>query len=161
MRTVITSGLLILAPALAGAAPEPGRIELKTVAEKEVAIEKPNGEIELRRVPAGTVIPGDEVIYTIHATNISSEPVGDVVISDPIPEHTAYRDGSAIGPGAEITFSVDGGASFGPADQLVIQAADGGVRPATAADYTNIRWKFTEALAPGESRFVRFRATLR
>ena len=119
-----------------------------------------NGEIELRRVPAGKVVPGDEVIYTIYAVNLGDVPAEDVVVHDPIPEHTKYRDGSAIGADTEITFSVDGGVDYGPSKSLTVVAADGSVRPAQASDYTDIRWKFTRALDPGESRFVRFRARL-
>ncbi len=163
MRSIAITALLTAAPLFSGAAAaqaSEGSIELKTVVEQEIAIEKPNGEIELRRVPAGSVIPGEDVIYTIHATNTGFAPAADVVITDPIPEHTRYKDGTAIGTGAEITFSVDGGKSYDQPANLKIVNADGTVRPAVASDYTTIRWKFTKALDPGESRFGRFRATL-
>ena len=137
-----------------------GRIQLKSVAEVEIEIEKPNGEVELRRAPAEKVVPGDDVIYTITATNVADVAVGDVVISDPVPAHMEYRDGSALGSDTEIRFSVDGGQSFDAPGALRVVEDDGTVRTATAQDYTHIRWKFTKDLTPGESRWVRFRARL-
>ncbi len=137
-----------------------GKIELTSVAEVEVEIEKENGEIELRRVPAKKILPGNEVIYTITATNVSGVPVGDVVITDPVPEHMKYREGTAIGRGTEIAFSVDQGSSYDVASRLKVVDADGTVRPATPEDYTHIRWKFTQELTPGTSQWVRFGATL-
>ena len=157
----IATALMILATSiLPASALAQGKIELRSVAEVELEIEKANGEIELRRAPAEKVVPGDDVIYTITATNISAAPVGDVVVTDPIPEHMDYRDGSAIGNGTEITFSVDGGQSYDEPANLTVVMSDGTVRPAGAQDYTDIRWKFTEELSSGESRWVRFRATL-
>ena len=137
-----------------------GRIQLKSVAEVELEVEKPNGEVELRRAPAEKVVPGDDVIYTITATNVAGTAVGNVVITDPVPDHMDYRDGSAIGSDTEIAFSVDGGQSYGAPEALQVVEDDGTIRSATAQDYTHIRWKFTRDLPPGESRWVRFRARL-
>ncbi len=157
----IAMALMILATTtLPAGAIAQGKIELRSIAEVELEIEKANGEIELRRAPAEKVVPGDDVIYTITATNISAAPVGDVVVTDPIPEHMDYRDGSAIGNGTEITFSVDGGQSYDEPANLTVVMSDGSVRPAGPQDYTDIRWKFTKELSSGESRWVRFRATL-
>ena len=135
-------------------------VELTAKAEIEVEIKKENGEIELRRVPAGKVIPGNDVIYTITARNTSGEPVGDVVITDPIPEHMTYRADSASGAETKITFSADNGASYDVPAELVIVEADGSVRPAAPSEYTHVRWQFTQELAPGASKSVRFHATL-
>ena len=139
---------------------EKGKIELKAVAEIEIEVPKENGEVELRRVPAKLVVPGDDVIYTITATNISKASVEDVVIVDPVPDHMTYRDGSAIGSDTEITFSVDSGVSFDLAANLRVIGEDGKLRAAVPEDYTHIRWKFTQELPSGSSKFVRFRAQL-
>ena len=137
-----------------------GKIEVKAIAEIEIAIEKENGETELRRVPAKTVVPGSDVIYTITATNVSDGAVDDVVVTDPIPRHMSYLQGTAIGDGAEITFSVDSGSTFDKAANLQVRGENGTPRNAVPDDYTHIRWKFTQELAPGASRLVRFRARL-
>ena len=60
-------------------------------------------------MPAEKIVPGDEVIYTVSATNICDEPADNVVIDNPVPEHMDYLANSAIGPGTEVTFSIDSG----------------------------------------------------
>ncbi len=151
---------MLVSSAGAEAQAEKGKIELKAVAEIEIEVPKENGEVELRRVPANRVVPGDDVIYTITATNVSDGPVDDVVVTDPIPEHMSYLHGTAIGDGAKVTFSVDSGRSFDQAANLRVRGPDGAPRAATPDDYTHIRWKFTQELPPGASRLVRFRARL-
>ena len=49
-----------------------------------------------------------------------------------------YVDGSAFGPGTEIQFSVDGGATFAPAGELNV-SENGEVRQAEANDFTHVR----------------------
>ncbi len=163
MKTIAIAALLVTAPAIVVLAQEHSqqrRIEVKTVVEQEVEVPNENGEIELKRIVAGQVVPGDEVIYTIHAMNISDGPVRDVVITDRVPGDTKYREGSAIGDGTQITFSVDGGETYGIAKDLKVVEADGTVRSAVASDYTHIRWKFRDPLGPGESWYVQFRGTV-
>lgn len=152
--------LLGITAALLGASSahgESGVIELQTTVEKRTQRMLPSGKVETAFEPAATVVPGDTVAYTIEARNLSADQAAErVVITDPIPEHTLYVDGSARGDGAEILFSVDGGMRFDVAEKLQVKAADGALRPATARDYTHIRWVFRDALAPAETRAVRF-----
>jgi uncharacterized repeat protein (TIGR01451 family) len=98
------------------------------------------------------------VIYTISASNTGTKPATDVVVTDPIPEHMDYVDGSASSEGARVTFSVDGGKTFAAKEKLQVRGQDGGTRAASATDFTHIRWQFEKPLAPGESRVVQFRA---
>ena len=138
-----------------------GTVELKTTVEKQIQRILPSGKIETVFAPANTVVPGDTVAYTIEARNISNEQDAKrVVITDPIPVHTRYVDGSAEGEGARILFSVDGGMRFDAPDALQVRGEDGSVRPASAQDYTHIRWVFRDSLAPSEERAVRFLAQL-
>lgn len=161
-RITITSVLLGILLAAAPAIARDGEIELKAVAEIEVQVEKEDGEVEIQRRPVATakIVPGDDVVYTITATNISDAPVGDAVITNPVPEHLTYKAGTAIGTGTEIRFSVDKGETYDVAAKLRVAESDGTVRPATPDDYTHIRWKFTQELDPGASSFVRFQATV-
>ncbi len=69
-----------------------------------------------------------------------------------------YVADSAVGPGAEVSYSVDAGRSFASADTLKVQGPDGRLRPALAADYTDIRWQLKNSLKPDSVAFVRFRA---
>jgi uncharacterized repeat protein (TIGR01451 family) len=150
-------GALLLAGA-AGA--QQGAIELKTRVEKRVLVPLPDGRVEEKRMPADRVVPGDVVAYTIEAKNITQRPAERVVITDPIPEHTRYVDGSAQAKNAELQFSVDGGKRFDRPEKLVVTEPHGTRRAARASDYTHIRWVFAEPLAPAESRSAHFQAQL-
>ena len=144
----------------AAQAQEKGCILLKTVAEVEQAAKDERGDETRRLVAAEKVVPGDEVVYTVSATNVCDANADAVVIDNPIPEHMTYIAGSAIGPGTEVTFSVDGGFNYGKPDTLKMSNPDGSKRPAAAADYTHIRWVMRNPLKPGAVAFARFRAVL-
>jgi hypothetical protein len=72
-----------------------------------------------------------------------------------------YVADSAVGPGAEVSYSIDGGKSFERAENLRVTGADGQSRPATAADYTHIRWHLKNTLKANSVAFVRFRALVK
>lgn len=163
MRSIRQLCLSSLMAALLGASSAYGdgsAIELQTSVEKRVQRILDSGQVETLFEPAGTVVPGDTIAYRIEARNISSDqPAENVVITDPIPEHTQYLSGSAAGEGARVFFSVDGGMRFDAPEAL--RVVDEGVsRVATASDYTHIRWVFSDSLAPSETRAVHFFAQL-
>jgi uncharacterized repeat protein (TIGR01451 family) len=141
-------------------AQEKGCILLKTVAEIEKITTDARGEKSTQLVPAEKIVPGDEVVYTVSATNICDQAAEHVVIDNPVPEHMKYVASTAIGPGTDVTFSIDGGFNFGKPDALKVTNTDGSERPAVAADYTNIRWVMRNPLKPGDVAFARFRAVL-
>jgi len=155
---IVSTG--IAAVLASGPAAAQGKIELTTTAQQEITTQDEAGVEVTKIVPAGKVVPGTVVIYTITARNVSEDPVNTVVINDPIPEHMTYVVGSAEGEGTEIAFSVDGGTNFGTADALRVADDVGGTRAPEAKDYTHIRWTLTEDLAPAASRSVSFRAKL-
>ena len=143
-----------------GALAEAGSIELRAKAEKRVLAQNPDGTAAELYVPAGKVVPGDVVAYTIEAKNISPENADRVVITDPIPAQMTYLDGTATDVGAQLLFSVDGGFRFDRPENLTVANEDGTRRPALASDYTHVRWVFAAPLAPAEQRSVRFLAQL-
>jgi hypothetical protein len=104
------------------------------------------------------------VLYTVAYTNKTGKPAEKFAITNPVPKHTRYKDGSAAGEGADITFSVDDGKTFATPDKLTVTIKDKSgkdiVRPATAADYTHIRWLLKQNVAPGQSGAVWFRAVV-
>jgi uncharacterized repeat protein (TIGR01451 family) len=112
-------------------------------------------------VPATLLEEGREVFYTVRIRNPGAEFARDVVVVQRIPQNTTYVPDSAAGPGAEISFSVDGGQSFGAEGQLTFTDQAGISRPATAQDYTHIRWRLRNPLAPGAVALARFRAIFR
>jgi uncharacterized repeat protein (TIGR01451 family) len=112
-----------------------------------------------RMVPAKVLAQGQVVYYTLRISNPSPVFAANVVVSQRVPDNTTYIPDSAAGPGAQIEFSVDGGRVYAPAEDLV--ATDGATRPAPPEQYTHIRWRLRNPLAPGAMALVRFRAVFR
>jgi uncharacterized repeat protein (TIGR01451 family) len=159
---IYLSSLLGFAVALAGLpamAQEQGHLNVQTVVQKEEIIVRPDGETERRLVPAATVVPGDDVIYTITFTNTSSETADNIVITNPLAGELTYVEGSAFGPGTTIEFSVDGGNTYAAASELTV-TENGEVRPAEPKDFTHIRWVMQNELQAGAQGLARFRARL-
>ncbi len=144
----------------AGAKASSAAIALKAVAEVEMRVSS-NGREATRLVPADRVAPGDEIFYTLEIRNTGSATVRAPSVVYPVPEHTRYVADSAIGPGAEVSYSIDGGRSFGQPENLKVAGPAGAPRPAEAADYTHIRWQFTHGLKGKSVAFARFRAVVK
>lgn len=157
----LLSMLLILSSQAMAADKE--AIELTSVAEIEVTVKNDKGEMEVKRVEAAkaNVVPGDVVIFTNYFTNKGEKPADKVVLTNPVPEHMLYVDGTAEGKDARIEFSVDKGKSYNMPNKLIIKKADGKERPATAADYTHIRWTLEKSVVPGGKGSVSFRAKVK
>lgn len=127
--------------------------------EREVVVQNPDGTETITREPAAEVAPGDRVIYSVSFMNDTAEPASDLVLTQPVPAEVLYVEGSADMPGTEVTVSVDGGETFGPRGAATI-IRDGIPVRADASDITHIRWELTDALAPGETGLVAYKATL-
>jgi len=135
-----------------------GCIVLKSIAEVEQVTVNAKGEKSTRLVPLAKVVPGVEVTWTITANNICKVPSEKVAINDAVPEHMTYVANSAIGPGSDVEFSVDG-KTFAAADQLTV-VENGATRKARPDEYRRIRWNFKNSFAPGAQGFGRYRAIL-
>ena len=136
-------------------------IQLTSVVELEVVSKDEQGNEIVKRIPAEKVTPGSEVIYTTRFKHNGSQAAEDIVISNPIPEHTVYKVNSATGKGTEILYSVDNGQSFHHQDKLAVVEKDGSTRLAEAKDYTDIRWTYRGQLQPGDEGAVEFRVVLK
>jgi uncharacterized repeat protein (TIGR01451 family) len=141
-------------------AAEQGCIELKSSAEVEEQYKNEQGQTATRLIPAGKVVPGNEVVWTITAKNVCDKPADNVVIANPVPEHMAYVADSAMGTGTDIAYSLDG-QEFKPAAALTVRNADGSSRAARPDEYRAIRWIYKASFAPGASGFVRYRAVVK
>ncbi len=148
--------LFVLAFGLSFVESVAAEVTLKNVAEKEIEVIAANGKKETKRVPVKSTLPGAEVIYTTTVTNSGDKPAANVVVTNPIPEQTAYVGGSAAGVNTAITFSIDGGKAFTTADKLIVEK-DGVERLALPSEYTHIRWTYKGELAAGQSSDVGFR----
>jgi len=150
--------LLLVLPAMVWAQ---NHIQLRSVAEVEKAVVNEEGKKEVKRLPAEKVLPGSEVIFTTYYQNIGKEIIENAVITNPVPEHMLYSEGSALGAGTRIAFSVDNGQSYDIPARLFIFDATGRKFPARVQDYTHIRWTFDKPLPSGAKGEVSFRAILK
>ena len=113
------------------------------------------------------VVPGPrpdeavEALYTIRFRYDGETEVQGLEVVQPVPVGMRYVAGSATGPDAVVTFSVDGAESFDVPEALTVEAGDGELRPAMADDYTHIRWTFQFKLKPGDVAPVWFRARVK
>jgi uncharacterized repeat protein (TIGR01451 family) len=149
----------IVAATAAAQSTERGCIELKTTAELTQSYVDDNGKNATRLVPAAKVVPGDQVVWTIVASNVCAKPAADVAITNAVPEHMHYVGDTAFGPGAAIEFSLDG-KSFATPQALTVPVADGGKRAARADEYSHIRWVLGRPIGPSETLMVRYRAVV-
>ena len=108
--------------------------------------------------PEGAV----ERLYTARFRYEGTRPAPRLQVVLGIPDGMHYVADSALGPGAEISYSVDGGRSFGAPGTLSLPPAaddpDGEPRAVTSADYTHIRWELAGPHLPGTAGLVSFRA---
>lgn len=135
-------------------------IAIKAVAEVRTKT-APAGLETSKLTPATRVVPGDEVIYTLEVRNTGTTVVRAPVVTNPVPAHMAYIADSATGPGAEVTYSVDGGLTFDQPEDLRVVGEDGLMHRAIASDYTHIRWKLKTILKRNSVAFTRFRAVVK
>lgn len=140
----------------------PNRIKFQAVGFYEKTTTDKSGVKHTTMVPVDHVLPGTDVRWDLNYEVIGNDPrpVTDTAITDPIPANMTYVAGSATGQGADITFSVDGGKTWGKPEQLQVKDADGTLRAATAKDYTDIRWFLKGPFAAGAKGTVSFHATL-
>ncbi len=125
---------------------------LSTVVEKGVTVQK--------LIPATKVLPNTLLFYKNTFTNISDKAADNIKLVNPISSHTLYQTGSAFGKNSDITFSVNGGKDWGKPETLLVFDKEGNAIPATAKDYTHIRWIYKRSLAPSEQQSVSFQARL-
>ena len=144
---------------LSGAqAQDSSEIQTELVAEVRENVSTTPGREIYRFVPARLLEQGQVVYYTVRITNQTTVPLRNVAVVQAVPANTVYIADSAAGPGADVSFSIDGGRTFARAEALTVDA-EGAKQPAQAAQYTHIRWQLRNALAPGSTALARFRAT--
>ncbi len=163
---VLLRGMLwpLLWALLAGAAPLPAlaqkpQVESELLAEIRQPVRGTQGATSYRFVRANVVPQGEVVYYTVRVRNPTATYARGVVIVQKIPENTAYVAGSASGPAVDVSLSADGGRTFTTERKTAASAR--GEEAATAVQYTHIRWRFRNAIAPGATALARFRAVFR
>jgi len=148
------------------------RISAEVLVRSELASTEPGAApgAATKLQTAERVVPGDVLIYTVEVRNTGRYAVESAVVVQPVPNHTVYVADSAVGPGVEVDYSVDGGRSFHKPENLESrqasaaaggQDASGHTPRATAGEYTHIRWRLHNRLKPSSIAYVRFRAQVK
>ena len=148
---------LVAAPALAQEQPQL-RVDLRV--EKELVETSASGEAIVRRLAVDSASVGDVLVYTLNILNEGNSSAHAARVVDPIPDGTVLIPDSVQGPGAEITYSIDGGESFSPYPITHrVTGSDGRKQdvPVPAEQYTHVRWTLTEPLAPGQVHTANFK----
>ena len=152
--------LALLLSAMAVAQNPTNPLVIRAIAEVESKSNDGGREV-LKLIPADRVVPGDRVLYTLEVRNAGATGVDSPSVTYAVPDHMKYVADSAVGPGAEVSYSVDGGHSFDSAGNLHVPGIDGRPRTAAAADYTHLRWRLKNSLQANSVAFVRFRALVK
>ena len=111
-------------------------------------------------MPAGKVVPGVEVIWTVTANNICKQPSDKVTINNAVPgAHDLRGEFRRRARAATSRYSLDGKTlRHRRASSRCRRTAS--TRQARADEYKHIRWVFKNSLQPGATAFARFRAVL-
>jgi uncharacterized repeat protein (TIGR01451 family) len=153
--TIVIGGSLpvisqLTQPALAQTAIAPKPLVLKLSQAKKVADKK-----GFKLVPITKALPGDVIVYSIAANNISTKPINKLVINQKIRPGTSYVLSSATPvKGTELTFSIDGGKTYTTAPLIA-------KKPAPATSYTNVRWAFVGSVAPKSQNALSYEVRIR
>ncbi len=160
LATVCAAGAFV---AVAAQAPSPAGdgVVVSSTLERIVAAPDEAGQTEVQIAPTTVASPADQLIVSVRFTNASDAVVDSVRVTSPVPADVQYVAGSASGPGSDVLFSADSGRTFGLPNELMVAAATGGMRAATPADYTHVRWVLRAPLDPGATGIARFRAVPR
>jgi uncharacterized repeat protein (TIGR01451 family) len=155
-----TASIAILFTTFAASAQSTNCVSLKTEGQIEQEYTDVQGKPAKRLVAPGKVIPGNEIIWTITASNSCEKAAEKVVIENAVPEHMVYVGDSAMGPGTEISYSLNG-RDFKRRAELTVNDADGKTRPARAEEIKSIRWVIGTPIPTKSIAFVRYRAKVK
>ena len=160
----ILGPVLVLAVALPALAQGTPQLRIDIEVAKEIARVDPAGNVQVQHLPVQEAVVGDVLVYSLAIVNEGAGPAVNANVVDPVPENTVLIPDSAIGDGTRISYSIDGGRTYGsyPITRLVPQD-DGREQeiPVPAEAYTHVRWTLTESLAPGQVRTANFKVRVR
>ena len=160
MKAMAATVLLLMLGSAAFAEDVKGTIVLESMNEVDVVVENEKGEKEVKRVDAAKarILPGDEIFFSVRFSNAGTEPAGDIVITNPVPEHMILKPLTIHGENASVILSIDNGKSFDRQEALFVVEEDGTKRPPKPEEYTHVRWSFSKEIMPGEQGSVGFSA---
>lgn len=148
----LTAAIALAAVLTSAAQAQNGAVRVKSSSAVEKSSTDANGNKKVTLTSTNFVVPGDVVLFTHDYENTGSQPATGFLINRPL-SHQVQFVGSTD---ANIVVSVDGGRTYGPLASMKVAG-----RAATPADVTNLRWTFTQPIAPGEKGKVSFRGMLK
>ncbi|WP_332837981.1 hypothetical protein [Sphingomonas sp. MA1305] len=148
----LTGAVAAAAPALAAG---PLTIATRMMVEKRIAAA--DGTTRIQMVPAVKAVPGARITVVLAYRNTGAQPIGNVVLANPVPRNIAYRNPAPGSAAPEL--SVDG-STYGPLSALTV-AGPQGRRPATLDDVTHVRWRLSSPIAAGQGGELAFQAVLK
>ena len=116
-----------------------------------------DGTTSVTLVPAKKAVPGDHMVFVLTYRNTGRQPIGGLVLDNPVPRGIAYRGPAVNSPAPEV--SVDG-RTFGALATLRV-GTPAGARAASPDDVTAVRWRLAAPLAAGAQGQFAFQAVLR
>lgn len=128
--------------------------------EREVIIKSVDGTEIVKREKAESVIPGENIVYSINYHNDLDKAAENVVLVMPVPSELVLIEGSADITGAETTYSADGGTTFTSRDSVVVKLEDNSTRVADTTDITHIKWTVA-SITPDQSGSLSFKGRLK
>lgn len=112
-----------------------------------------------------TVGTGDVVRYTVTGANQGDRAAKNLSVEQPITKGLTYVADSATvrGGKAEVLFSIDSGKTFSAKPTIAVTRPDGTVeyKPAPITSYSNVRWTFTEPVAPKAQAIATYQVAVR
>lgn len=150
--------LLVCANAFAQAPAMSNNLFQKMYAEKMVQYRDQDGTTRQRLAPAEEIWMGQQVLYTVQFANTTGQTVARPTVICELPQFMTFVPDVVVGPGATVTFSIDGGRSFAGDDDLYVFDQDGQLKPAPPEAITHIRWELDRPMAPGSTGYARFSA---
>jgi hypothetical protein len=114
------------------------------------SVERGGARLALDRVEH--VRPGEILDWQIVSSNEGAGAARDYKAVGHIPAGTVFVAGSAAGEnGSMVTYSIDGGKTFSSQPVVEERQPDGTVKkvPAPISMYTEVRYEWSDALAPG------------
>jgi hypothetical protein len=137
-----------------------GRPEIKV--ELAGAVERGGARLALDKVE--DVKPGEILDWQIVSSNEGTGAARDYKAVGHIPAGTVLVAGSAAAEsGSTVTYSIDGGKTFSTQPIVEERQADGTLKqvPAPVSMYTEVRYEWSDALAPGGKLSASYKVRVR
>ena len=155
MRQIIS----VIAGALLLSAPAQATISAQQTVEVEKTVTNADGTVDVVKVEADLVEPGETLFYSIAYNNEGADPANNVILVMNVPPEVTFVEGSASGT-AIVTFSADNGSTYVARGRLTVNEGQA-TRAATGDDITDIKFTMDKPVAPQSRGKVSFRAILK